>query len=303
MTALISQIINKYKGMASKEVILAVENAAAKTGVDFSFLMEKAATESGFDPAAQSKSSSAAGLYQFIESTWLQMVKEYGPKYGLGNLAGQIKVRDGKPCVDDCASREAILGLRKNPEIAALMAGEFSAGNKQYLEAHTGGGVGTTELYFAHFMGPGGAAKFLNSRAQNGSVIAASVFPKEANANKNVFFDPATGCARTLNGVYDFFAKKFGGGTAPSSPAPSSPASAVAPPVLAVAPVLSAPPPADITPLLAAFDDENKIDAIDWNDPADLLRLSSLTPHKLSAEAILLLAQTHRREEDPLYNS
>src|SRR3990172_10113801 len=161
MTALISQIISKYHGLASKEVVQAVENAAAKTGADFSFLMEKAAAESGFDPAARSKSSTATGLFQFIEGTWIQMVKEHGAKYGLGRLAARIEVKDGKPCVDDCAVKNEILNLRQNPEIAALMAGEFSAANKQYLETRTGGDVGATELYLAHFMGASGAAKFL----------------------------------------------------------------------------------------------------------------------------------------------
>jgi hypothetical protein len=314
MTTLVSQIINKYKGIASKEVVQAVENAAAKTGVDFSFLMEKASAESGFDPAAKSKSSTATGLFQFIDSTWLHMVREYGAKYGLGKMAEQIKIKDGKPCVDDCAEKEAILGLRKNPVIAALMAGEFSAGNRQYLETHTGGSVGTTELYFAHFMGPGGAAKFLNSRAQNGNLLAASVFPKEANANKNVFFDPSTGHARTLDGVYDFFAKKFGNTQTAElthplpNPLPQagegSTGKARAGEGVSF---YSAPPSLDITPLLAAFDGENKMEAINWNDspddPLDLLRLTPPAPHKLSAEAILLLAQTRRREEDPLYNS
>jgi hypothetical protein len=292
MTTLIAQIISKYHGLASKEVVQAVENAAAKTGVDFSFLMEKAAAESGFDPAAQSKSSSAAGLYQFIDSTWLQMVREYGPKYGLGNLAGQIKVRDGKLCVDDCASKEAILGLRKNPEIAALMAGEFSAGNRQYLETHTEGGVGTTELYLAHFMGPGGAAKFLNSRAQNGNVVAASVFPKEANANKNVFFDPATGRARTLNGIYDFFAKKFGGVQVAELTRP-----------------LPDPLPEGEGKLLLPPGEgggrgrgyAGAFPSVVINDSFSILQ--SLPLSKLSVDAILLLAQTRKRDDDPWYNS
>jgi hypothetical protein len=294
MTSLLSQIIDKYHGLASKEVVQAVENAAAKTGVDFSFLMEKAAAESGFDPAARSKSSTATGLFQFIDSTWLHMVKEYGAKYGLGNLAEQIKIKDGKPCVDDCAEKEAILGLRNNPGIAALMAGEFSAANRQYLETNTGGAVGTTELYFAHFMGPGGAAKFLNSRAQNGNLLAASVFPKEANANKNVFFDPATGQARTLDGVYDFFAQKFGGAqvaelTRPlpgplPGPLPESPK------------IASIRHSSESWNLMGVEQDSS----FRWND-GDVAGITQIS--KLSVDAILLLAQTRRRDDDPLSDS
>ena len=212
MTSAVAQIIDKYHGLASKQVINAVERAAARTGADFSFLMEKAAAESGFDPAARSKSSTATGLFQFIEGTWLQMVKEHGAKYGLGRLAARIEVKDGKPCVDDCAVKDEILNLRQNPEIAALMAGEFSAANKQYLETRTGGDVGAAELYLAHFMGAVGAAKFLNRRGHGGDVAAATLFPKEARANKNVFFDSGSARARTLDEIYDFFAQKFSGG-------------------------------------------------------------------------------------------
>ncbi len=158
MTAFMSQIINKYQGVASKDVISAVKNAAAKTGADFSFLMEKASAESSFNPKAKSKSSSATGLFQFIESTWLNMVKEHGAKYGLGKLAAHIQTKDGKPCVNDCRIKEQILNLRKDPKISALMAGEFAENNKDYLEKHTNGEVGTTELYLAHFLGAGGAS-------------------------------------------------------------------------------------------------------------------------------------------------
>ena len=210
MSALLSQIIHKYQSVAPQNVIHAIEKASVRTGANFSFLMDKASAESSFNPSATSKSSTATGLFQFIESTWLSMVKKHGAKYGIGDLASQIQIQNGKPCVDNCKVKETILNLRKNPEIAALMAGEFSAQNKQYLNKHTNKDVGATELYLAHFMGASGATSFLNARNADGNAVAAELFPKEALANKNVFFDPASGHARTLNGIYEFFAKKFG---------------------------------------------------------------------------------------------
>src|ERR1035437_9911408 len=114
MSTLVQQIIDKYQGSAPQRVVNAVENAAARTGADFSQLMEKASTESGFNPSAKSSSSSATGLFQFIDSTWLSMVKEHGAKYGLGNLASQIQMKDGKPCVANCTVKNTILALRKN---------------------------------------------------------------------------------------------------------------------------------------------------------------------------------------------
>lgn len=218
MTANAGQIINKYQGVAPTPIIRAVQQAAARTGADFAYLMDKACTESSFNPAAASKSSSAKGLFQFIESTWLSMVREHGGKYGLGHLAGKIDMKGGKPCVADPAVKSEILSLRKNPEISALMAGEYAECNKDYLQKKTGCDVGPAELYLAHFLGAGGAAKFINAKEKNEDATAAQIFPQAARVNKNVFFDKATGQPRTLEQIYDLFANKFTDGATPSPP-------------------------------------------------------------------------------------
>lgn len=209
MTAGFGNIIKQYQGVAPNSVLNAVAKASKATGANFSFLMKKAATESSFNPSAKAKSSTATGLFQFIENTWLSMVKKHGDKYGLGALAAKIEMKDGRPCVTDCSAKKEILDLRKNPEISALMAGEFSAENQRYLENNTDDQIGETELYLAHFMGAQGAAKFLNARAEDPEQIAAEIFPREAAANKNVFFDQDTGEARTLDDVYSLMNDKF----------------------------------------------------------------------------------------------
>jgi hypothetical protein len=221
-------IVDKYQSIAPKSVIQAVASAARKTGVDFRFLMEKARAESSFNPAAKAKTSTASGLYQFIESTWLQTVKKHGGEFGLGDVADKIEIKNGRACVTDCGDRKDILALRNDPTVAALMAGAFTADNKAYLEKNTQGRVGPTEMYFAHFMGANGAAEFLNNRAENAQGIAAKDFPAAAKANKNVFYDPATGKARTYEQVYAFFAKKFTTDTDAPSPPAKSPTSLVA---------------------------------------------------------------------------
>lgn len=197
---------------APARVVSAIQHASARTGVDFAYLMEKAAAESNFDPAVKSPTSSATGLYQFIESTWLQMVRDHGAKYGLGQMAAQI---DDRGRVSDPAVRKQILDLRKDPEKAACLAAEFASDNKTYLERTWGGEVGSTELYFAHFLGAGGAAGFLKARDEEPMTIAADLFPKAAQANRNVFYDSRTGRARTLAEVYDFFDRKFQAGSDP----------------------------------------------------------------------------------------
>lgn len=186
---------------AGASVTNAIKTASAKTGVSFSYLMEKAAAESNFNPSIKAKTSSATGLFQFIESTWMDMVQKHGDKYG----------------IDKSASKSEILNLRKNPEIASLMAAEFAGGNKAHLEKTIGGKIGNTELYFAHFMGAGGASAFLSQLKKNPLSIGADLFPKEARANKGVFYDRNTGEPRTLQQIYDFFDKKFSGDDAPTT--------------------------------------------------------------------------------------
>lgn len=196
------------RGPANVEA--AVRNAAQKTGVDFSYLMEKAAVESGYRTDIKSSSSSATGLYQFIDSTWLQTMKDHGADHGLGKYANAIQTRgDGRPYVADADMKKEILDLRKDPSVSALMAAEYTKENKEYLEETVDGNIGSTELYMAHFLGAGGASKFLNAMQENPSRTARDVFPDAAAANKNVFYDKATGKAKSLKEIYDKFASKF----------------------------------------------------------------------------------------------
>ena len=60
-----------------------VLNAAGdRNGVDFDYLLQTAMRESSLNPAAKATGSSAVGLFQFLESTWLQVMKEQGPRLG-----------------------------------------------------------------------------------------------------------------------------------------------------------------------------------------------------------------------------
>lgn len=250
-TGIRPDIIAKYQNIAPKSVIQAVAVASRKTGADFSFMMEKASTESGFDAKATSSTSSATGLYQFISTTWLGMIKKYGAKYGLGQYADQISYKNGKACVEDCDARKKILSLRNDPAISALMAGEYTAENRAYLKAHTSGDVGSTELYLAHFMGAGGAAKFLNSRTVDAHAVGAEIFPHEARANHHVFY-AKNGQPRTLEQIYNFFDKKF-----------SDDGDDAATPAQQTADVRHT---THLARTLPVFDDANEKDDIIWSD-------------------------------------
>lgn len=200
--------INSLSQRASPAVLTAIQQASTQTGVDFKYLMEKAATESSFRPDAQAKTSTARGLYQFIESTWLETVDKHGAEHGLEQAANAIQ-RDkrGRPVVTNAASRREILALRNDPKIAAMMAAELAKDNQTTLEHKLGRKVGNAELYMAHFLGAGGAAKFLSRLDNNPDSSAANIIPAAARANRSVFYQ--SGRALSVGEVFDRFAAKF----------------------------------------------------------------------------------------------
>lgn len=198
----------------------AIASAASSTGVDFSYLYHQAKIESGFNPNAQARTSSAKGLYQFIENSWLATVKKHGAEHGLGWAADSITMgRDGRYHAGDAATRQAILALRSDPEAAAAMAGEYAADNKAYLERRLGREVESVDLYMAHFLGPAGARRFLSALDANPDGDAASVVPAAARANRTIFYDRA-GNPRSLAAIRQKFAARFEGET----PATDTPA-------------------------------------------------------------------------------
>lgn len=186
-----------------------IAQSARRTGVDFQYLVAQAQLESGMQPDAKAQTSSATGLYQFIDQTWLGLVKEKGDQYGLGWAQSAISRNgNGQLTVADKAQKSSILALRNNPEISANLAGEFARDNGQYLQQKTGHKPESVDLYLAHFLGPAGAAKFLNGMDSNPAAPAASAFPKASRANHNVFFN-ANGHARSFEAIRGRFEHKL----------------------------------------------------------------------------------------------
>lgn len=207
----------------SDDVLRAVQEASSATGVDFRFMMAKAAQESSFDATARARTSSATGLYQFIDSTWLTMVKEHGAEHGLGKYAEHIRSngRGGYEVTDNAIRRE-ILDLRNDPRTNAMMAAEFAGRNKAHLERTFGGTVGPTELYLAHFLGPGGATTFLNAHRRAPDMAAADLFPAAARANRSVFYS-ANGSPRSVDDLYRWMDRKVERGLQLTEGLPSAP--------------------------------------------------------------------------------
>src|SRR3990167_6946960 len=116
----------------------AIQRASNATGVDFSFLMGTAARESGYNPKAKASTSSAAGLFQFVEQTWLSTLKQHGAKYGYARYAELIqKGSDGRYRVNGAEARKAVMDLRMDPHAASLMAGGLTPGHPPPLTGRT----------------------------------------------------------------------------------------------------------------------------------------------------------------------
>ena len=134
-TAMRDEVSNAPQGRVGS----AIARASARTGVDFTYLLNQAKVESGLDPNARARTSSATGLFQFIDQTWLGTVRKHGAEHGLGWAAAAIRQgSNGRYHVADPATRRAILDLRRQPEAASAMAAEFASDNKSYLEGRLG---------------------------------------------------------------------------------------------------------------------------------------------------------------------
>jgi hypothetical protein len=198
----------------------AISVAANRTGVDFDYLMNQARVESRFRADAKAPTSSASGLFQFTKQTWLATMKEHGAAHGYGWAAQAINADgDGNYSVADPAMRGQILALRNQPEIASLMAAEFAADNRDTLAASLGRQPEPVDLYLAHFLGVGGARKFLKAWQADPDQPAAPLFPAAAEANRAIFYDRG-GAPRTLHHIRERFRAKMGGNYAqpPASP-------------------------------------------------------------------------------------
>jgi len=118
--------------------------------------------ESGGNATAQNPLSSATGLGQFIESTWLRMMRDYRP-----DLAQTM-------------TRAALLNLRNDPTLSREMVTNLARENERFLQSR-GHAITAGRLYLAHFLGPGGANTVLSSG--DGNTILAVMGANVVRAN------------------------------------------------------------------------------------------------------------------------
>lgn len=186
-----------------------IKNAASATGASFEYLISAAKIESNLNPSAQASTSSARGLYQFIEQTWLGTVKEAGNAFGYGKYADAITKSDsGRYSVADSGTRDEILKLRDDPAANAAMAGVLTQSNSFKLTGMIGRRPTDSELYMAHFMGVSGASKLISKAEDSPGLSGPAMFPSAAAANRSIFYN-RDGTARSVSQVYSVLTSRY----------------------------------------------------------------------------------------------
>jgi hypothetical protein len=195
---------------AGTAVTNAIRQASEATGASFNYLLATAKIESGLNSLASAATSSARGLFQFVEQSWLATMKIAGPALGYGQYASAItKNASGTYQVADSSLRQEILNLRNDPNANAALAGAFTQANAAVLSERLGRPPTDGELYLAHFLGAGGAARLITLAASNPNGKAADFFGTAAQANPSIFYSRSTGGARSLAQVRDLLTSRF----------------------------------------------------------------------------------------------
>jgi hypothetical protein len=203
-------LVDSSNSTAGSAVTGAIRQAAQATGTSFQYLLATAQVESGLNPQAGAATSSARGLFQFVEQTWLGTIKQSGAALGYGQYADAIsKTASGRYVVSDPAMRSEILKLRNDATANAVMAGAFTQANSALLSQKLGRTPSEGELYIAHFLGAGGAARLISLAASDPNASAASYFPNAAQANTSIFYDRSNGAPRTLAQVRNVLTARY----------------------------------------------------------------------------------------------
>lgn len=175
-----------------------IVRASKVVGADPTLLMAVADKESSFSTAVKAQTSSATGLYQFIEQTWLGVIYEFGAKHGLGADAKLIGRSGRQFVVSDSTQRQRILDMRREPYISALLAAEMLKRDTLRLERALGRHLTGGEIYLIHFLGPDAAQTFIETMEEQPGVKAAELLPKPAQANRPIFYAGSGGETKVL---------------------------------------------------------------------------------------------------------
>ena len=104
--------------------------------------------------------------------------------------------------------KRSIMKLRDDPDAASAMAAALTQSNSFKLTGMLGRRPTDSELYMAHFMGVGGAAKLIANAEDNPQAVGARLFPNAASANRSIFY-ARDGRARSVSEVYSVLDARY----------------------------------------------------------------------------------------------
>jgi hypothetical protein len=186
----------------------AIRHASRVTGTNFQYLVATAQVESRSNPGAAAPTSSARGLFQFIEQTWLATLKEQGPPLGYGRIADAIeRGPSGQYVVNDPRLSDRIMKLRNDPTANAVMAAAYTKANAGKLAGRLGRNPTEGELYVAHFLGSQGAGRLISLAEAKPGMRADEAFPGAAKANPSIFYNK--GRPRSVGEVYRTLVNRY----------------------------------------------------------------------------------------------
>ena len=198
-------------------MIGAIRSVAGLSGHNFAALLSQADQESGLDVKARNRKSTATGPFQFIERTWLDLVRRHGSAFGLGDTADKITV---------------VKGAADGSRSGAAQADPGAAGRSQYFGGHgrpvsqrrqgaagkdAGRPASAIEGRIAYIMGPSGAARLISAAEKTPGAAARDMLPSAAAANRNLFHDKR-GHALSAVGSRQPADQAHGGGRGAGSP-------------------------------------------------------------------------------------
>lgn len=255
---------------ARVKVAGSIRQAASTTGASFEYLLATAKMESNFNPKAAATTSSARGLFQFIDQTWLGTVKEAGAHLGYGQYADAItKDPSGSYSVSDPGARTAIMNLRDDPDASSAMAAVLTKSNGLKLTGAIGRSPTDAELYMAHFMGAGGATRLIQGAEQTPNASAAQMFPNGAAANQSIFYD-RSGRERSVSEVYSVLTARYASAAgSPATQTAMAAAGGAMPRRFAVASAASSAPVIDNAAYLSSFPDQRSVTPLSAHSQAN----------------------------------
>ena len=234
-------------------------DAAAKAGIDPGLMAKIAGFESGYNPHARpiaghkhaelntvtqfdgtKAMSSAYGYGQFLDDTWIGMVRQYGGKYGVANADKLTDAQINSP------------EMRNDSKLQAGMLAEFTKKNME-LGAKLGGPDADANVYALHNLGQKGGTKFLEAlKADPNQRVDAVLSAKVIERNPGLYGDGSMTVAEAYKGMgqqmdkYAKYARELETGVPAKAPAAPGAAPSVEPPAPAHRPSPHAASPAHV---------------------------------------------------------